>query len=56
VSVLNDSGARADAWATALIVLGPTEGPRTATRLHLTALFISRAGDHFDAQRTSAFP
>lgn len=56
VSVLNESGARADAWATALIVLGPTEGPRLAQRLHLNALFISRAGDHFAAQRTSAFP
>lgn len=56
VSVLNESGTRADAWATALIVLGPTEGPRLAQRLHLSALFISRSAAHFDTQSTSGFP
>lgn len=55
VSVVHASGARADALATALFVLGPAEGYALAERLDLAALFITRAGDHFDARRTEEF-
>jgi len=42
VTVVHPSAAAADAWATALMVLGPTEGARLATRLGLAVLFIER--------------
>jgi thiamine biosynthesis lipoprotein len=40
VSVIHQRAALADAWATALLVLGPKEGRETASRLGLTAVFI----------------
>lgn len=40
VSVLHPEAARADAWATALSVLGPDEGLGLAESLGLTALFV----------------
>lgn len=42
VSVMHPSCALADAWATALLVLGPTEGPRVARQQGLAALFLTR--------------
>ena len=42
VTVVSDSAAGADAWATALMVLGPHEGMALARRLGLAALFIER--------------
>jgi len=36
---------RADAWATALMVLGEREGPLLAATLGLDALLIAREGD-----------
>ncbi len=42
VCVLHPSAARADAYATALMVLGPVEGLELARRLGLAALFIER--------------
>jgi len=44
VTVLHPVVARADAWATALSVLGPEEGARLAEREGLRALFVVRAG------------
>jgi len=44
VSVIAPSCIEADAWATALFALGPTEGPAEAAHLGLDALFILRAG------------
>lgn len=41
VSVRAPRAARADAWATALLVLGPEEGWRVARRESLAALFVS---------------
>lgn len=42
VTVVHDSVAEADAWATALMVLGPEEGMALARRERLAALFIQR--------------
>lgn len=43
VSVLASTCAEADAWATALLVLGPTKGYNLAERLELAALFQERS-------------
>ncbi len=45
VTVVARSCAEADAWATALMVLGAGEGARLARRLGLDALFLLRDGD-----------
>jgi thiamine biosynthesis lipoprotein len=45
VSVVARTCAEADAWATALMVLGPEAGVRLARRLRLDALFLLRNGD-----------
>jgi len=42
VSVLHEECMRADAWSTALTVLGPEEGLALATRHGLAALFVQR--------------
>jgi thiamine biosynthesis lipoprotein len=56
VSVVHASVATADAWATALMVLGPEEGTRVARRLGLAALFIERdAAGAFRETATPAF-
>lgn len=44
VSIVADSCMDADAWATALMVMGPAKGEALAQRYGLDALFISRAG------------
>jgi thiamine biosynthesis lipoprotein len=54
VSVLHPEAARADAWATALSVLGPDEGLGLAESLGLTALFVVRVEDgRYEARHTS---
>lgn len=55
VSVADQSGAYADAVATALMVLGPDKGYAFAERNGLAALFILRRSDHFEAKATPAF-
>ena len=57
VSVLHPSTALADAYATALMVLGPEEGMAMARRLGLAALFIERSGteDGFRERVTPEF-
>jgi len=45
VSVVDELAVRADAFATALLVLGPDEGPRLAEELGLAALFLVRGED-----------
>jgi thiamine biosynthesis lipoprotein len=57
VCVVHPSAAYADAYATALMVLGPEEGLVTASRLGLAALLIERAGDgkDFTERTTPAF-
>jgi thiamine biosynthesis lipoprotein len=42
VTVLHPVAARADAWATALTILGPTAGPELAERHGLAAFFVVR--------------
>lgn len=56
VTVIDADPMTADGWATALMVLGPVEGPQLAERLGLAAFFVSR-GDNEQAavQRTTAF-
>jgi len=43
--VIHSSAAEADAWATALMVLGPEQGLELAERRNLAALFIRRRDD-----------
>ena len=54
VTVLHREAAWADAWATALNVLGPDEGYLLAERESLAATFIVRDGDGFEARSTPA--
>jgi thiamine biosynthesis lipoprotein len=57
VCVVDKSTARADAYSTALMVLGPQQGMELATRLGLAALFIERSadGEGFTSQATPEF-
>ena len=55
VSVIHPTATAADAWATALSVLGPEDGFEVAEREGLAALFITRSGDEFVARATAAF-
>lgn len=45
VSVVHENAAAADAWATALSVLGPEEGSELARRQGLAAVFVYRAAE-----------
>jgi len=55
VTVLGKTAAEADAWATALMVLGPEAGPLLADGEGLAAYFIMRAPAGLTAHYTSAF-
>lgn len=55
VSVLHESVAMADAWATALTVLGAKKGVDVAEKLGLAAFFIQRTETGFDQYSTSQF-
>jgi len=55
VSVVHESVMLADAYATALMVLGPEEGYELAERLELPAHFIVRARDGFAVRATKGF-
>lgn len=55
VSVVHARGADADAWATALTVLGPDDGYALAEREKIAALFVTRTSSGFVGQATSAF-
>lgn len=55
VTVLADSAATADALATALLVLGPEEGPMLAEREGIAAFFISRRGEGYEPKASSQF-
>lgn len=56
VSVVHDDCAHADAWATALNVLGPVDGPRVAQSNGIAALFVTRQGDSFVTTATPTWP
>ena len=55
VTVVTESGALADAYATALNVLGPDMGYEFATKKHLAAYFIVRESDGFSVKYTPEF-
>lgn len=55
VTVVTESAAYADAYATALNVLGPKRGFALAEQLDLAAFFIIRDEGEFDVNYTSAF-
>jgi FAD:protein FMN transferase len=55
VSVIDPLAVRADAFDTALLVLGTKEGMALATKLDLAALFIERTNDGFVERTTPRF-
>ena len=55
VTVLDQSCMTADAWATALFVLGPERGRALAENLGLSVFFITRNGASYNERLTSAF-
>ena len=55
VTVLDGSTMRADALATALLVLGPQDGYGLAARENIAALFLIRQDDGFEARVTPVF-
>jgi thiamine biosynthesis lipoprotein len=55
VAVIAASTASADAWATAMNVLGPQEGLALAAKEHMPVLFIERAGDGWRSVSTPEF-
>jgi thiamine biosynthesis lipoprotein len=55
VTVVDGSGSRADALATALLVLGPERGMELATRENLAVLFLLRDDSGIDERASPAF-
>ena len=55
VTVIDPLAVRADAFDTALMVLGTNEGMALATKLNLAALFIERTNDGFVERTTPRF-
>jgi len=55
VTVVDDSGYRADALATALLVMGPEKGMQLATREDLAVLFLVRGESGIEERSTPAF-
>jgi thiamine biosynthesis lipoprotein len=55
VTVIDALAVRADAFDTALMVLGPDKGMALATKLDLAALFIERTGHGFSERATPRF-
>ncbi len=55
VVVVAPSTAQADAWATALNVLGPRDGFSLATQRHLPVMFIEREGEQWRSHATAEF-
>jgi thiamine biosynthesis lipoprotein len=55
VTVIDALAVRADAFDTALMVLGTDEGMALARTLNLAALFIERTGEGFTERATPRF-
>ncbi|MFV8756461.1 FAD:protein FMN transferase [Nannocystaceae bacterium ST9] len=55
VTVVHETAALADGWATALSVLGPDEGLELAARIDLAAYFLIRRAEGFEVRTTPAF-
>jgi thiamine biosynthesis lipoprotein len=56
VSVVAEDCMTADAWATALMVLGPEAGYTLAEKERIAAMFLIREGEAFRTQTTAGFP
>jgi thiamine biosynthesis lipoprotein len=56
VSVIAPTAMEADAWATALLVLGPKKGLQLAKKENLTALFVERGPSGIKVRTTANFP
>ena len=56
VSVLASNAMEADAWATALLVLGPEKGMQLADKENLAALFVERGPSGIQVLTTANFP
>ena len=56
VTVIARDGMTADALATALSVLGPSDGLRLARRFRAEALFVRRPGERVETAETPGFP
>ncbi len=54
VTVIHPSATMADAWATALTVLGPDEAMAVAEREQLAVYLVIREGDNYRSQTTAA--
>ena len=55
VTVMAETAVEADAWATAMMVLGPVDGPLLAERRGLAVYFIIRADQGWESRYTPAF-
>ena len=55
VTVVHPSAAYADAMATALLVLGPVNGPALATELGIAGYFLERNGTNIEETTTPQF-
>ena len=55
MTVLAETDAEADAWATAMMVLGPEAGPLLAEKRGLAVYFIIRKGEGFETRHTPGF-
>ncbi|MBA4501966.1 FAD:protein FMN transferase [Marinobacterium marinum] len=55
VTVIADNCADADAWATALMVMGEEQGYNFAFEQGIKAMFTSKSGDGFDSRATPGF-
>ena len=55
VTVVAKNSMLADAWATALMVLGPQDGLKLANTLQLPALMLVRQGNGFNSIASDAF-
>ena len=56
VSVIAPTAMEADAWATALLVLGPEKGLQLADKENLAALFVERDHSCIQVLTTPNFP
>ncbi len=55
VTVMGETAAEADAWATAMMVLGPVDGPLLAEQLGLPVYFIIRGVEGLESRYTPGF-
>ncbi|MEO1704550.1 MAG: FAD:protein FMN transferase, partial [Pseudomonadota bacterium] len=54
-TVVTENAMLADAWATAMLILGSETGLKLADALEMPVLFIDRDGDEFATKSSAAF-